>query len=722
MLSLRGELNTLNMWRNESVVRYFNREPALVWELETLRADVGDEQLVTALLVVPQGKYDLVATVLAVQQGLTVEVAQERLQATETRLGINKGTYEGNALVATDGTRPRADKRGGRGDRPKRRDVADVRCFKCNELGLYKRDCTKKNNGGRPSGGGGGGAAGLAMMALVTDDTAALRKWVMDSVGSHHMIGKAGLLTDAKQCAPVRTLLADGGERVATTSGTVHLTITVDGGESSLALLDVLFVPGLTTSLFSVRQESQNGYEIEFRQHTVLVRHSGSVQLQGALHGKPYVLPTVATGGAALTAAAPPTAAMWHSRFSRLKVTLLVRTAGAVNSMHLDKAQVAALRAVDCPPCIGGNMVRAPFHVRDSRTTALLQIVHTNSAGPMEVRSAGGALFTVGVIDAYSHFKALVPVQTKGEVKDVVMTIVNRWEAQTGQRIQVVRSDGGKEYTGKDGPKWICFKDVQHRTTTGFTLQSNGLAERYNRVVVELMQAALLDSGIDRKYWAEAAVNVNYLGNRVVGRQHTITPYELFYGKRPDVEHLRPFGCRAWMHVPTALRGKMSPRAVESTILGYGIYQKGYRILVNGKVETSGDVRFDESDRPVLPTLATPRVPPWPTDANYVHFPLELDAFRPYPQTGRDGATGTSRAPPHIASLSDAVAAARLLTSSAHADSTASYTSDDGGVGGADAGTCESTDNTAGDEYGTAGAPAGPGLLPRTALTGRPEC
>jgi len=50
------------------------------------------------------------------------------------------------------------------------------------------------------------------------------------------------------------------------------------------------------------------------------------------------------------------------------------------------------------------------------------------------------------------------------------------------------------------------------------------------------------------------------------------------------------------------LRGKLSPRAVEGIFVGYGIDQKGYRILVDGKVETSRDVRFSESADTLLPS------------------------------------------------------------------------------------------------------------------------
>jgi len=150
------------------------------------------------------------------------------------------------------------------------------------------------------------------MMALVADGTFALGTWVMDSGASHHMTGQAELRTHARQCAPVHSLLADGGERVATTSGTVHLTIEADEGETTLSLLDVLMVPGLMISLFSVRLASACGYEIEFHQNRVLVKHKGTVELQGTLRGKLYVLATVDEVGAEMTAAATPTAEMWH--------------------------------------------------------------------------------------------------------------------------------------------------------------------------------------------------------------------------------------------------------------------------------------------------------------------------------------------------------------------------------------------------------------------------
>jgi len=82
----------------------------------------------------------------------------------------------------------------------------------------------------------------------------------------------------------------------------------------------------------------------------VLLKHKGTVELQGILRGKLYVLPTVDEAGAGMMAAAQPTAMMWHRRFAHLGATLLERTPKFFDGMHLKRAQVAALPEAECPP------------------------------------------------------------------------------------------------------------------------------------------------------------------------------------------------------------------------------------------------------------------------------------------------------------------------------------------------------------------------------------
>jgi len=80
-------------------------------------------------------------------------------------------------------------------------------------------------------------------------------------------------------------------------------------------------------------------------------------------------------------------------------------------------------------------------------------------------------------------------------------------------------------------------------------------------------------------------------------RGQTKTPYEPFYGRRPDVSTLRVFGCRAWPYLSPDIRLKMDPRALPATHLGYAEDSNEYRVLINGRVYVRRDVTLDEATR-----------------------------------------------------------------------------------------------------------------------------
>ena len=76
-----------------------------------------------------------------------------------------------------------------------------------------------------------------------------------------------------------------------------------------------------------------------------------------------------------------------------------------------------------------------------------------------------------------------------------------------------------------------------------------------------------------------------------------MTPYEVWKGNKPNVNHLCIFGCSAYAHIPKDERSKMDPKAKKSIFLGYGISVKGYRLFDTdtSKVFHSRDVIFNET-------------------------------------------------------------------------------------------------------------------------------
>lgn len=592
MLNLRRELANLRMPRDESILRYFNRGKTLAWEISSLGDPTDDAHLVTSLLMGLPKKYEVTATVLSAQPELTVQRAQEQLQAAEARLALDARTHDGqrakdkgNALAAAEGGR-----KGRRGDRGQQYRRRDVRCYGCNEMGHIRRNCPEE---GEKEEDGGEGAAGLAMMA--SGAKAPTGRWILVRGATHHMTGNRATVSSVTVCDPVEITLADGRVCTAQEAGRAHLIFQGDKGPTSLTLHHVLVLPGVAPNLFSIRKASSRGYHVEFHANHALVKKGGRVHMRGEVNGKLYVLSTSDSTGAGMIAASRTKEETWHRRFAHLGATTMAHTAAAAMGMELTPGGMVKLRQKTCGPCIEGKMKRAPFPSSESHTTAPMQLLHTDVCGPMRDVSSGGNVYFVTIIDNETKYKAFTPIRTKGMDKQAVMATVNSWETLTGLKVKVNRSDNGKEYEGTDFEQWLSDKGIQHQTSALYTPQQNGVAERYNRVITERAMALLADSGLPPKWWAEAAATVNYLSNRVPQRNQDVTPYELLHGVRPDVSHIRIFGCAAWVYTPHDIRNKLQPRAERGILLGYAANQKGYRVLVKNKVKVSRDVRFDET-------------------------------------------------------------------------------------------------------------------------------
>ncbi|KAJ0599630.1 putative RNA-directed DNA polymerase [Helianthus annuus] len=101
-------------------------------------------------------------------------------------------------------------------------------------------------------------------------------------------------------------------------------------------------------------------------------------------------------------------------------------------------------------------------------------------------------------------------------------------------------------------------------------------------------------------YWAEAVACTTYILNRTITKTRpNITPYEAWYGQKPNVEHLNVFGCLAYALVPKQRRDKLSNKTEKTIFVGYSEASKGYKLYnpQTNKIIISRDVIFDENKR-----------------------------------------------------------------------------------------------------------------------------
>ena len=97
--------------------------------------------------------------------------------------------------------------------------------------------------------------------------------------------------------------------------------------------------------------------------------------------------------------------------------------------------------------------------------------------------------------------------------------------------------------------------------------------------------------------WAEATMAAVYVQNRLSHSALGLkTPEEMFTGKKPEVSHLKIFGCPVFIHIPKEKRNKLDPSRKKGIFVGYCEVSKAFRIYIPGQhhIDISRDVTFDE--------------------------------------------------------------------------------------------------------------------------------
>jgi len=126
------------------------------------------------------------------------------------------------------------------------------------------------------------------------------------------------------------------------------------------------------------------------------------------------------------------------------------------------------------------------------------------------------------------------------------------------------------------------------------------VVECKSRTLEDMIRTMLITSGLPRNFWAEAPDTSCYIINRCMIRSiFNKAPYELFKGRKPNIIHLRVFGCKCYVHNNGKdILGKFDPRSDEVIFWGYYSHSKAYKVFNKRTlcVEESVHVLFDENN------------------------------------------------------------------------------------------------------------------------------
>ena len=108
----------------------------------------------------------------------------------------------------------------------------------------------------------------------------------------------------------------------------------------------------------------------------------------------------------------------------------------------------------------------------------------------------------------------------------------------------------------------------------------------------------MADAGLPGSFWGDAVLTMQFVHNCAPTSTlpGSITPFEALHGKKPDLSHLRVWGCQCFVAIPGELRDKAGPQCFEVIFVGYAEHRIGWRVRdLQGKYHFSQDIIFNES-------------------------------------------------------------------------------------------------------------------------------
>lgn len=305
-------------------------------------------------------------------------------------------------------------------------------------------------------------------------------------------------------------------------------------------LEDTLFVPNLRSNLFSVAKVTDKGYKVTFDQNGATVVNSKNETLVRAKRMENLYIINGSSETANVACAEENSWLGLHEKFGHLNMKDLK---DLVNRECVFGVKTAGDEKLPtCEVCVQGKFSRIPFERSESVSSEVLELVHTDICGPMRTHSVSGSRYFVTFIDDKTRYCEIAFMKNKSEVFEKFVQYKTRVEKQTGSKIKVVRSDNGREYLSNQFTQFLKHEGIVHQLSAEYTPQQNGVAERFNRTIVEMARCMMIQSKLSAMFWAEAVNTACYIRNRCPTRalQGGI-PYAVWSGKVPTAAHFKVF-------------------------------------------------------------------------------------------------------------------------------------------------------------------------------------
>ena len=458
-----------------------------------------------------------------------------------------------------------------------------------------------------------------------------LHSWTLDPATDVHICNNTAEFQWKAPAAPDDIVLAGGSEARIEAWGEVNIPLTTAKGTKTTTLKRVALIPTFFTSLVSLaRLSSSNvhfdsGKSILYRAgtprepiadltrlggHWLLVHRSEPLQ-QAASH--------TALHSFHVTNKRRPQHSALPARprtLSKPQLHVLLGHAGSDAIDHLPSNVIGIApptggspKTINCEQCSqnkGHQIIsrRIGHEIGASRPfeTVAIDLIR------LEATAYNGHQYVFHGIDLYTklHFVFTIAKRDKATLLEILRRLDRSIKREFNTTVTFLIADDERGYgITDDSARGYCQQEgIKFQIRAPHVKEQNGSAERSGKSLIDRSRSMRVASNLPLALSPEIYMCAAYILNRTPTKTLSWkTPFEMAYGKKPSLAHLKIYGCRAYALRQQIPRGdKLSPRSLVGYLVGYDasnvyrIWLPGARSRAHqGKVVRVRDVTFKET-------------------------------------------------------------------------------------------------------------------------------
>ncbi|KAK4389804.1 hypothetical protein Sango_2317400 [Sesamum angolense] len=151
-----------------------------------------------------------------------------------------------------------------------------------------------------------------------------------------------------------------------------------------------------------------------------------------------------------------------------------------------------------CESCLKEKMTRKPFVGQSTLANGLLDLINSNFCGQLNTKARRGFFYFITFIDDHSRYGYVYLIRYKSEAFVRFKEFRFEVENQTFRKIKTLRPDRGGEYLSGEFIDYLKKNGIVSQWTPPVMPQLNGVAERRNRTLLDMIRSARVPQAPER--------------------------------------------------------------------------------------------------------------------------------------------------------------------------------------------------------------------------------